>query len=132
MHMGFVTRFTLQFPLDRTRELASRYSYPDDAEAIAHGVRARKRGYFTRTEFLDVCRWKTPRSKVLTASNSAEAVEAATGEAVAGADDRLRMSALRRLGGVDWPTASVFLHVIDPDRYPILDRRALQALARSF
>jgi hypothetical protein len=77
---------------------------------------------------LDVCRWKTPRSKVLTASNSAEAVEAATGEAVAGADDRLRMSALRRLGGVDWPTASVFLHVIDPDRYPILDRRALQAL----
>jgi hypothetical protein len=92
-----MTQFSLQFPLDRTQELASRYSYSDDAEVIAHGARARERGYFTQTEFLDVCRWKSPRSKVLTVSNPADAIEAATREAVLGVDDRLRMSALRTL-----------------------------------
>jgi hypothetical protein len=30
--------------------------------------------------------------------------------------------------GVDWATASVLLHLAYPERYPILDKRALQAL----
>jgi hypothetical protein len=38
------------------------------------------------------------------------------------------MDALRSLHGVEWPTASVFLHLTYPERYPILDQRALQAL----
>lgn len=38
------------------------------------------------------------------------------------------MEALRSLAGVSWPTASVLLHIAYPERYPILDRRALHAL----
>jgi hypothetical protein len=38
------------------------------------------------------------------------------------------MEALRTLRGVGWPTASVLLHLAYPDRYPILDTRALHAL----
>ena len=42
--------------------------------------------------------------------------------------ERERISALRSLHGVEWPTASVFLHLAYPERYPILDWRALHAL----
>lgn len=38
------------------------------------------------------------------------------------------MRALRTLRGVDWATASVLLHLAYPERYPIWDVRALQAL----
>jgi hypothetical protein len=38
------------------------------------------------------------------------------------------MDALRSLAGVEFPTASVLLHLAYPERYPILDKRALHAL----
>jgi hypothetical protein len=80
-------------------------------------------------EFQRVCRWKTPRSAPLVALNSAASVEAATRTALSETTgERERMEALRSLHGVGWPTASVLLHLADPDRYPILDKRALHAL----
>jgi hypothetical protein len=98
-------------------------------EVIAMGRAARGRGHYTRDEFISVCRWKTPRSSPLVARNSAETVHEATGVALAAATpERQRMSALRSLHGVEWPTASVLLHLAYPERYPILDQRALQAL----
>jgi hypothetical protein len=110
-------------------EYAARYAYEDDGEAIAIGQRARERGYYTRDEFVAVCRWKTDRSAPLAARNTADDVETAT--RVALSDDRTereRMAALRQLNGVEWPTASVLLHLAYPERYPILDKRALHAL----
>jgi hypothetical protein len=38
------------------------------------------------------------------------------------------MEALLSLRGVGWPIASVLLHLVYPERYPILDKRALHAL----
>jgi len=38
------------------------------------------------------------------------------------------MGALRSLAGVEFRTASVLLHLAYPERYPILDKRALHAL----
>ena len=121
--------FELQFPIERVRDYAARYSYEDDAEVIAIGQAARERGYYTRDEFVAVCRWKTPRSAPLVALNSAESIEAETRVALSDSSrERERMGALRSLQGVDWATASVFLHLAYPERYPILDQRALQAL----
>jgi predicted enzyme related to lactoylglutathione lyase len=76
-----------------------------------------------------VCRWKTPRSGPLVATNSAAEVETATRTALGTASmERERTDALRSLAGVDFPTASVLLHLAYPERYPILDKRALHAL----
>ena len=62
-------------------------------------------------------------------ANSAVAVEAQTRIALAGASsERQRLEALRSLKGVEWATASVLLHLAYPERYPILDRRALHGL----
>jgi hypothetical protein len=101
-------QFVLRFPIEQVREYASRYAYAEDDEVIAIGHAARGRGYYTRDEFIKVCRWKTPRSSSRVAMNSAETVHEATRIALAGAtSERGRMDALRSLHGVQWPTASV-------------------------
>jgi hypothetical protein len=120
--------FALQFPIQQVSEYAARYSDDDDAVLdIARAVR--DRGYYTLEEFRRVCRWKTPRSAPLVAQNSSESVEAATRVALSeDSGDDERMNALLSLRGVGWPTASVLLHLVYPELYPILDKRALHAL----
>ena len=121
--------FSLQFAIDQVPSYAGRYAYEDDMEVLAIGRRAHRRGHYTLDEFLRVCRWKTPRSGPLVALNTAASVEAATRIALSEATgERERMEALRSLSGVGWPTASVLLHLAQPNRYPILDVRALHAL----
>ena len=122
-------RFELQFDIADIPTYAARYSYQDDAEVIAIGRRARERGYYTRPEFVRVCRWKTPRSAPLVVQNTTEDVRAETRIALsADSDDGERMRALRRLRGVDWATASMLLHLAYPERYPVIDIRATHAL----
>jgi hypothetical protein len=121
--------FALQFPIDRVPEYASRFPSDDGDEALLIGAKARKRGHYTLEEFRKVCRWKTPRSAPLVARNSAEEVVASTAVALSEtSSERERIDALRSLRGVGWPTASVLLHLADPDRYPILDKRVVHAL----
>jgi hypothetical protein len=121
--------FVLQFPMSEVPDLAARYAYEDDEAVIAMGEAACVRGYYSRDEFVAVCRWKTPRSASRVALNSVESIERATGAALAeSSSERARIEALRSLHGVEWPTASVLLHLSYPERYPILDKRALHAL----
>jgi hypothetical protein len=123
------TEFVVQFPLEHVRDYAARFDATGDAAALALGRTARERGYYTAKEFVAACRWKTPRSAPLVARNTAQDVEAATRVAlgpVGSAGER--MQALRALHGVEWATGSVLLHLAYPDRYPILDVRALHAL----
>jgi hypothetical protein len=121
--------FALQFPIEDVRAYASHFPSEGDDAALALGSVARERGYYTRAEFLRACRWKTPRSAPLTRTNSASAVRNETRVALADSStERERMTALLSLHGVGWPTASVLLHLAYPDRYPILDQRAIHAL----
>jgi hypothetical protein len=123
--------FSLQFPLQQVPEYAARHT-DDDDEVLAIGRAARDRGHYTLDEFRRVCRWKTPRSAPLIALNSAEAVEASSRVALREAgNDRERVKELQSLRGVGLPTASVLLHLVYPERYPILDVRALHALGVS-
>jgi hypothetical protein len=121
--------FVLQFPIGQVRDYAARYPVEDDGDGLALGRRARERGHYTRSDFLRACRWKTPRSAPLVAQNTAASVEASTRVALSDeSSERERVEALLSLRGVGWPTASVLLHLAYPERYPILDVRALQAL----
>src|SRR4051812_3331199 len=121
--------FALQVPLELIGAYAERFPGEADPAVLAAGAAARARGHYTREEFVALCRWKSPRSAPLVTQNSARDVEAAARTALAGdTPERERIEALLALRGVGWPTASVLLHVADPDGYPILDVRALQAL----
>jgi hypothetical protein len=131
-HDGVPT-LCLQFGLELIPELSHRYRYRVDPTVERRIVddlapAARKRGYFTYDEFLYICHWKTQRSKPLIERNEPAVVEAAMQTALSTKSERRRIEVLRSLDGVDWATASVFLHFGYVDLYPIVDFRALEAL----
>ncbi|MHB8460763.1 MAG: hypothetical protein ACYDAK_12260 [Candidatus Limnocylindrales bacterium] len=128
MNVADVPDFRLRFPLANVADWAARYSYTDDAAVEAIGVAARQRGWYTRDEFLVVTRWKTQRSKSRCERNDEATVPAITRVALSTSDERLRIEVLTRLQGVQYPTASVLLHLAHRDRYPIIDYRALWSL----
>ena len=121
--------FELQFPIEDVPALAGRFPVMDDGPGLARGAVVRARGHYTRAEFIEVCGWKTVRSRPKVAANSARAVVDATRRALtAGDDEAMRMSALLELAGVGVATASTLLYFVFPDDYPILDVRALESL----
>lgn len=125
---GDLTEFRLQFGLTEVSAVAARYSYEADDHVLEIGRRARERGWYSRDELVDVCEWKTVRSRSRVARNSEALVEEATRIALAATTEEVRIEVLMILSGVSWPTASVLLHLAHHDRYPILDYRALEAL----
>ena len=120
--------FKLRFPRGDIGKWSERYEY-DDRIPVAIGPTAKTRGYLTKPEFLQMTKWKTPRTQPRCADNSAAFVKAATSTALASRDERLRIEILTLLGGVQWPTASVMLHFCAKTPYPILDYRALWSLS---
>ena len=95
---------------------------------LAIGVEARNAVTHTRRSSCRGVPMEDPAQRPRRA-NSAEEVETATRIALNNAStERERMEALRSLGGVEFPTASVLLHLACPERYTILDKRALHAL----
>ena len=87
-----------------------------------------QKGYLTRDEFLTVCDWKTPRTKNWCASNDRTFIREISALSRATHSEQLRIQVWTLLTGVKWPTASVFLHFAFPDRYPIIDYKALWSL----
>lgn len=128
--MSEIQQFALQFDMSMIPALASQYSYPPLEGRIADeiGPAVRERGYFTRSELIDICWWKTPRSGPLVALNSEAEVQEATRLALGATAEALRIWISMGLSGISWPTASVLLHFGHQDRYPVLDYRALEAL----
>ena len=119
--------FILQFDSALISELASRYSYPSEALVEAMGRDARARGFYTQHEFVDLCRWKSPRTGPLVARNSPEDGEEITRLSLATRSEAVRIQLPMILQGVSWGTASVLLHFAHQDPYPILDYRALES-----
>jgi hypothetical protein len=120
--------FELQFPPEEIGALALRFGPSDETRFLATGAAARARGHYTRAEFIEVCAWKTVRSRPRVAANREAAVADATSRAFAAADEAIRMGALLELEGVGVPTASTLLYSAFPADYPILDVRALDSL----
>jgi hypothetical protein len=126
-----MTEFRLQFPLGEIETLAARFGYTDDDQVAAAGAAARRRGYYTKPELVLVCEWKTARSRSNVAKNSEAFVEGITRAVFGTEDESERMAGLCALRGVEAPTASVLLHFAFPDRYPIIDWRALESLGQT-
>jgi hypothetical protein len=126
---GATGEFVLQFDPAEIEPLASRFGYADDSSALAAGTSARGRGFYTTDELALVCRWKSPRGSGLVIQNLSDEVQAATRIALAAdTPEADRADALTGLRGVGMPSASALMHFAFPDRYPILDVRALESL----
>ena len=101
---------------------------PATAALMTTLARARRRGWFTRGEFLRMCRWKSPRVVRHYASNPAARVRRLSRAVLATRSERRRLELLTRLSGVSVPTASAILTLLEPQRYGVLDIRAWQLL----
>jgi hypothetical protein len=123
-------RRQLRFPIRDVPEWAARYAYRAADEHVIDAIApaVRERGHFLRDEFLETYRWKTERTAAKAARYSEAEIADVTGVAFRQRDEKLRVCLLRALDGVDWPVASVLLHVGLSPEYPILDYRALWSL----
>src|SRR5438876_5561921 len=103
---------------------------PATAALVGELADVRRRGWFTRGEFLRMCRWKSPRALRRYAANPAATVRRVSRAVLAARSERRRLELLTRLKGVSVPTASAILTLIDPRRYGVIDIRAWQLLFR--
>jgi hypothetical protein len=120
---------TLRLRLDPAEipALASRFGESESDAALERevAVPARWQGYLTHAQLARMCEWKSPRIRPRCRANDPLFVEEATRAALGASSERLRIGALMLLDGVGYPMASVILHWLHADRYPILDVRAL-------
>jgi hypothetical protein len=128
--LAALKRCELRFPLEEVGEWADRYAYraADQHVIDAIGPAVRKRGHFLRDEFLETYRWKTVRTAGRAEKYTEEEIADVTRLAFRQTDEKLRISLLCALDGVDLPVASVLLHVGLSPEYPIIDYRALWSL----
>jgi len=105
--------------------------YSDTAPLIASLSHVSETSYFTRNEFLTMCKWKEPRERCRQnwASNTEDEVRTLSAQAFGAPDEARRILHLCRLRGVGIPVASAFLALTDPERYGVIDIRVWQLLA---
>jgi hypothetical protein len=120
--------FQLQFAPAQIRELAARYRYQDDCEALEAGARITA-GEYSRTNLEVIFRWKTGGRGISRLARNTEAeIEDTLRLAVGAQTERAAMAVLCGLCGVGVPVASAVLTAINPLLYTIIDFRALESL----
>lgn len=88
----------------------------------------RRHGYYTKREFLQMCRWKSPRPLRLYRSNSKDRIRLVSKKVFATQFEKRRVELLTSLSGVSIPVASAILMLTDPKNYGVIDIRAWQLL----
>jgi RNase P/RNase MRP subunit POP5 len=110
------------------KPLAASYVYQDDTKALEAGQRLAV-GDYSRANIEAIFRWKTGgRGISRLRRNSDGEIRDALRLAVKAETERAGISVLCGLSGVEVPVASAILTAIDPERYTIIDFRALEAL----
>lgn len=88
----------------------------------------KRRGYFTREEFIKMGMWKSPRPKRHYEGNSEDEILEISRSALSSTSEERKIEYLVELKGVSVPTASAILTLIDPVRYGVIDIRVWQVL----
>lgn len=121
--------WTLPFDRSKVGYWADKYLDKPKDDLLDVSLRsAKKRGAITLDELLEIVRWKSTRALPRAMRNDPEEVAELSRAALTTAHERLRVEYLRALQGVEWPMASVVLHFLHREKYPVLDVRALRAI----
>lgn len=120
--------FELQFDPSEIQTLCDRFAYPKpDGDAVAAGLSIAG-GQFTRDNLLAIVKWKAERAISRAAANSDAEIADALRLALVAETERAAMAVLVGLRGVKVPVASAVLAFMNPQRFTIIDFRALHAL----
>jgi hypothetical protein len=133
-----VAYFQLQPPETELQELAEQYwKKADEKEqklekAAFEAGESIRNGDFTLANLEAIVRWKAERAVQFLIGNSNEKIRRVLAVAAnPEATTETAMMALLELKGVDLPMASAILAAIYPERYTVLDFRALEALGHA-
>ena len=119
---------SLRFDPAEIPRLARKYGPQQDKTALAAGTRIRQ-GERNRGAMAEIFEWKTKgRGRSRLHSNTDDEIADALTLACKARTERAAIAVLCGLHGVDVPVASAILTAIYPDRYTVLDFRALEAL----
>lgn len=118
---------------DQILDFAERYDFDEDENLSKRMLAAADLGFMTQDDLIAVATWKWRggRTRQLAAENTEDEVREITAAAFSAKSERLRIGTLLALRGVHWPMASVILHFSFPDKYPILDVRAINTVGGS-
>jgi hypothetical protein len=109
---------------------ADKFSQFDDDTAALDAGKQICLGNYSLKNLLVIVEWKSKRRAQLLGDNTQSERDEALRIAVSASEPRTAFGVLMGLAGVDTPMASAILTAIDPDRYTIIDWRALDALGR--
>jgi len=130
-------RFVLQFAPSKINGLAERNDYKRDDDALAAG-KAIAGGTYSKDILKVIVGWKVDvglyKERVLGLIDTNTEAEIASTLRFASAprtSEKSAIDVLCRLHGVGIPVASAILTMIDPERYTIIDVRALESLGVS-
>lgn len=84
--------------------------------------------FLDKEQFVKIGLWKSRRPKKIYESNDEETVREITQFSFSTKSEKARIECLFVLNGILYPAASAILHFSFPDRYPIIDLRALWAI----
>lgn len=120
---------------DQIVELAHRYEERKPFEqnmgrenrALLAGRRISE-GDYSLENLMLIVEWKSPRPKSRVAANDPSDITEALATMVSSKNDRTKVSVLVGLKGVQVPMASAILTAFNPERYIIIDVRALETL----
>src|SRR5271157_6500772 len=120
------TTFVLQFDPSEIDALAERYCPEQDTKAFEAGSDI-ARGNCSRENLEAIVHWKSPRRMALLDINTDEEI----GDSLRFASDpftpeRSAVEVLGKLHGVGVPVASAILTAIKPEKYTVIDFRALE------
>lgn len=88
----------------------------------------KRRGYFTKDQFLQMCRWKSPRPLKHYKSNREDHIRSISKKVFSTHLEKKRIELLTNLNGVSIPVASAILMLTNPRKYGVIDIRVWQLL----
>jgi thermostable 8-oxoguanine DNA glycosylase len=128
--------FVLQFDPSEIQRLAEKFVPEQDDEALAAG-KAIADGNYSKHNLNVIIRWKVghpwkEKNVSLVDKNTDDEVTSALRFASGvGTSEKYAVETLYKLNGVGIPVASAILAMINPERYTIIDVRALESLGVS-
>lgn len=123
----------MEITKEKIEEYARKYdeSYRDtDGDQFENEIKVwlKDHRYLDKERFVEIGRWKSKRPSKWYRSNSDSLVREITQFSFATDNEEARIKSLLVLSGVSYPLASTILHFAFPDKYPIMDFRALWSL----
>jgi hypothetical protein len=119
-------------PFTKLAALIKKYlntqEYETTPELIKSLSGVRKRGYLKRDEFIEICKWKSPRAIHHIRANREKKIKRISRLVFKTSVEKDKFELLTSLKGVSGPMASAIMMMTNPKRYGVIDIRVWQLL----